>query len=484
MDTLHPKVIELLKVSPSKNLGYLKIRMLSMTNEKTVYWRIDQQTALNIQKIIQQKRSGNYRLSQSTFIDLQTNQIKSRLSWTVGNKSQSYTFICSKQYALQLNQLQLIQNIENIVSLQFISEQKIALSSFRNRWIKRLDLAPLRINLKLPKGLLRWLARAAIILFILAGTAYMTQNNLNLLQAMETDNLKTNKNYVSTVNYIPYSDEATNKTSPENIKRDPDKFNRSKQKGHEQPVKERLTNEETTKPTEKSSKPLENDQQAYEINQKINQQQLPPIKDEQREPSRYQGNQKKEQINYQINHLPANQVALTFDDGPSKYTKEIANILLDYDVGGTFFFVGDRVKQYENKAKYVVDKGLAVGSHSMSHENIPTLQRSKQKADFINAMQTIEQATGKNLTLYRPPYGEINDYMSELLIEHDQKVVLWTIDTEDWKHRDPKEILNRIQAKDPAGSIILMHENEAVVAALPSIIEHLQQLGLEIVNIQ
>lgn len=36
--------------------------------------------------------------------------------------------------------------------------------------------------------------------------------------------------------------------------------------------------------------------------------------------------------------LPKGKVALTFDDGPSQYTKEIIDILREYNVGATFFF--------------------------------------------------------------------------------------------------------------------------------------------------
>lgn len=40
-------------------------------------------------------------------------------------------------------------------------------------------------------------------------------------------------------------------------------------------------------------------------------------------------------------NLPDGYVALTFDDGPSIYTKEIVEILKQYNVGGTFFFCGE-----------------------------------------------------------------------------------------------------------------------------------------------
>lgn len=478
MNTLHPKVIELLQVSPSKKLGYLKIRVLSRTGKNTVYWKVDQQTARNIQKIVQPIKHGKIRLSQNTFINAQTNTFTSSLSWTVGNKSKSYTFTCSKQYATQLNQLLPIKNIEHIKALNFISEEKFVLSSYRNRWVKLFDFTGLRLNFKPSKRFFVGMSSVAILLFALLTIMFTTKGNFTAGQAGK---LNANKNYASTVNYIPQSKKYLSEGTPKQT-------GLNEAEDSQEPQVEKKNKQSIPKEADESDQSAHDGEQSYEISQTINKQTLPTIADNQREVSRYQGSQREEQTanieNNQIHNLPANYVALTFDDGPSKYTKEIADILLDYEVGGTFFFVGDRVKYYEDAVKYVADKGLAVGSHSMSHDNVPKLEQSKQKSDFINATAAIEGATGEKLSLYRPPYGEINDYMADLLQAHGQTVVLWNLDTEDWKHHNSKEILNRIVDKDPAGSIILMHENEAVVSALPSIIEYLQQQGLEIVNIK
>ncbi|WMT41718.1 hypothetical protein RE628_04295 [Paenibacillus sp. D2_2] len=63
-------------------------------------------------------------------------------------------------------------------------------------------------------------------------------------------------------------------------------------------------------------------------------------------------------------------------------------------------------------------------------------------------------------------------------------MVLWDIDTLDWKSRNADKIYQSIQKSKPNGSIILMHETKATLDALPRIIKYLQDQKLEIVNLQ
>ena len=62
--------------------------------------------------------------------------------------------------------------------------------------------------------------------------------------------------------------------------------------------------------------------------------------------------------------------------------------------------------------------------------------------------------------------------------------MLWDKDTKDWQTRDAQKIIQYVKGIDATGSIILLHESQAVVDALPIIIEHLQQNGLNIVNLK
>lgn len=181
--------------------------------------------------------------------------------------------------------------------------------------------------------------------------------------------------------------------------------------------------------------------------------------------------------------LPKGNVSLTFDDGPSPYSREIVDILKKYGVGGTFFFTGTNVSKYPEQVEYVKANGYAIGNHSMHHTNFTTLPYELQEEEFILTKQLIEEIIEEPIVLFRPPYGAMDDLTIELMEHHDQRMVLWNRDPEDWRHHNPEEIINYILDSDPSGAIILLHETQAVVDALPQIIEHLLEQELNVVNL-
>jgi len=59
-------------------------------------------------------------------------------------------------------------------------------------------------------------------------------------------------------------------------------------------------------------------------------------------------------------------VYLTFDDGPTKYTPEIIEILAKYEILATFFVVGNT--EYTHYMRDIVENGHAIGLHSYNHK--------------------------------------------------------------------------------------------------------------------
>ncbi len=182
--------------------------------------------------------------------------------------------------------------------------------------------------------------------------------------------------------------------------------------------------------------------------------------------------------------VPKGKVALTFDDGPSKYSKDLVKVLKKHKVGGTFFYIGTRVKQYPEYVDYAKKNGFSIGSHSMSHAKFTKLLIKKQEKEILQSNQLIEKITGESVVLFRPPYGARNNSTVKLAEKNDLDIVLWNIDTEDWKSRNSKKIIQSVKKEDASGSIILFHESQATLDALPDIIKYLQKQDLEIVNLK
>lgn len=182
--------------------------------------------------------------------------------------------------------------------------------------------------------------------------------------------------------------------------------------------------------------------------------------------------------------IPQGNVALTFDDGPSKYTMEIVNILKEYEIGGTFFFVGKNVERYTDSVRYAQSNGYSVGSHSTNHYNLPNLSYEDQEIELVQSIELLKNITNSEITLFRPPYGSYSEHLMDLIDDNGYKMVLWNNDPQDWKTRNSDTIFHDIKNSEVSGSIILLHESQAVIDALPNIIEYLQQSDLKIVNLE
>ena len=174
-------------------------------------------------------------------------------------------------------------------------------------------------------------------------------------------------------------------------------------------------------------------------------------------------------------------VALTFDDGPSNYTDEILDVLEKYNVTATFFVVGTNLNtKYNNTMTRLIKLGNEVGIHGYSHKEFTKIKQSKvvEEIEYTNKLLKGFNIEAKYI---RPPYGSINNKLKKII---EYPIILWNVDTLDWKYKDALKIYNNSIDDIHDGSIILMHDHYlSSVKALDLIIPKLQEDGYKIVNI-
>ena len=101
--------------------------------------------------------------------------------------------------------------------------------------------------------------------------------------------------------------------------------------------------------------------------------------------------------------------------------------------------------------------------------------------EFESTEQAILKATGQNSTVFRPPYGASNDSVRALI---PRTSVNWTIDTLDWKHRDPQQLLPMVKKAMHNNAIVLMHDiHQSTADGLEPVLKYLQSEGYEFVTI-
>jgi peptidoglycan/xylan/chitin deacetylase (PgdA/CDA1 family) len=172
-------------------------------------------------------------------------------------------------------------------------------------------------------------------------------------------------------------------------------------------------------------------------------------------------------------------VHLTFDDGPGAHTEQILDILRDKGVHATFYVVGERAQRYPDSVRRILAEGHRLGSHSMTHANLPTLSPAQIQAELADTQAVLLDITGVRPTAFRPPYGAVNDAVRAAAAAESLSIELWTVDPEDWRQPGADVVRDRVLAAAQPGSVVLLHVlHQDTVDALPQIIDGLRAKGL------
>jgi len=209
-----------------------------------------------------------------------------------------------------------------------------------------------------------------------------------------------------------------------------------------------------------------------------------------------------------------NKVSFTFDDGPNENTGRVLDILKEHDVKAVFFVNGAKIVDgngnvrplAQKMLKRMVDEGHTIGNHTQNHENLSGgkfVDGKHDCADVESEIQKTTDAVNKALgyeyksEFMRPPFGErgvahktsCSDGLTKIgnvdkvLEEKDMKMVLWQIDSEDWKMNSKnsttcaEDVENNVftEMKQTKGGVILFHDIHAKSAGvLEKVLDKLQ----------
>ncbi len=185
-------------------------------------------------------------------------------------------------------------------------------------------------------------------------------------------------------------------------------------------------------------------------------------------------------------------VYLTFDDGPSIYTKDILDILKRYNVKATFFVTGMNSEQYGDYYQEILDDGHSLGIHTYSHVYNDVYESLDSFIeDFEKMRNLIYEKTGEKITLYRFPGGSGNNVVSPKVREEifawlekeGIRYYDWNVSSGDAEKQvsSPQRIAQNCidGVKNCNTAIVLLHDaggKKSTIEALPLIIEGINQL--------
>lgn len=175
-------------------------------------------------------------------------------------------------------------------------------------------------------------------------------------------------------------------------------------------------------------------------------------------------------------------VALTFDDGPvSGKTEKILDILNRNSIKAAFFCIGKKMEQNPELLKRIQDEGHLVGNHSYSHHPMIDLYPfGRLREELIRTNQIARKITGKELKLFRPPYGVTTPPLARAVSRTGMTAIGWNIRSLDTVINDSQKLISRTTGNVKGGDIILLHDtSETTISSLQVIIDKIRNKGLE-----
>jgi peptidoglycan-N-acetylglucosamine deacetylase len=188
-------------------------------------------------------------------------------------------------------------------------------------------------------------------------------------------------------------------------------------------------------------------------------------------------------------------VALTFDDGPHPQgTPAVLEVLRERGATATFFLVGEQVERYPTLVAEIVAAGHGTELHCFRHRNNLRLGSRDFLEDAERARASIEQAGGRPVAFYRPPYGIFSAVTLRSVRQRGWRPVLWSRWGRDWDRSATAEsIARRSSAGIAAGDIVLLHDADyysargswvRTAAALPLILDEIEACGLKTASLR
>lgn len=178
-------------------------------------------------------------------------------------------------------------------------------------------------------------------------------------------------------------------------------------------------------------------------------------------------------------------VAISFDAAwGDQFTPQILQILDKYNIKTTFFLVKFWVEQHPEMTKRIAAAGHEIGNHSATHPHMNTLSKEEIARELSETNELIEKISGQAPRLFRPPFGEYNNTLIEVIEQSGMKAIQWSVDSLDWQNPTSEEISRRVLEMAEPGSIVLFHNNaQNTPPALEPILEGLFDQGYEVVPI-
>lgn len=125
-------------------------------------------------------------------------------------------------------------------------------------------------------------------------------------------------------------------------------------------------------------------------------------------------------------------ISLTFDAAwGNEDTAKILETLKKHNVKVTFFMTGGWIEKYPDDVKAIAAAGHDLGNHSENHKQMSQLSAEQCKKELMKPHEKVKKLTGKDMILFRPPYGDYNDTLIQVARENGYYPIQWDVEPYD-----------------------------------------------------
>ncbi|MFD2670051.1 polysaccharide deacetylase family protein [Marinicrinis sediminis] len=149
------------------------------------------------------------------------------------------------------------------------------------------------------------------------------------------------------------------------------------------------------------------------------------------------------------------------------------------NVSATFFLDGSWLSKHMDTARELLRAGHELSNHAYSHPNMSELSAYRARTE-IEKTEKLLRELGVDNQLFAPPSGDFDQETVKIAKSLGLYTILWTLDTVDWRHPPPAQIVQKIRTQVEPGALILMHPTDSSSAALPEMIKEIKKKGLHI----
>lgn len=168
-------------------------------------------------------------------------------------------------------------------------------------------------------------------------------------------------------------------------------------------------------------------------------------------------------------------------DWGDEYIDDMLKIFNKNNIKITFFPTGKWAEKNPHTIKEIFDNGHEIGNHGYNHLDYDKLDLEGNKNEIVKSHNILKNIINEEPIYFAPPSGAFNDYTIEASKDLNYKLILWSVDTIDWREDSTKDLIKkRVIDKIHNSAIVLMHPTKETIKALPDIINYLFENGYKI----